>query len=222
MTVNDLRNQKVIVNLSFNGESLYFQAEEYHMARMSMGNMKLDKSIAIFSLPAVRTCLNCSSCAKTCYARKAERMYPKVRKFRNDNLTLVTKYRDTFVMMINHQIKSLNVKTVRIHESGDFFSQDYLDMWTSIIRENPKTRFYAYTKVVHLLDFSEITGLHNFNLVKSVLPDGDKNYGDLMWLNNKLIKYDIPVCPATMRKGVKCGKDCQICVYNEYVLFKQH
>lgn len=37
---------------------------------ISKGNAKLDKSICIFSIPAVKTCPNCKDCAKACYARK--------------------------------------------------------------------------------------------------------------------------------------------------------
>ena len=40
---------------------------------------------------------------------------------------------------------------VRIHDSGDFFSQDYLSLWASIAGANPEILFYAYTKEVAML-----------------------------------------------------------------------
>jgi len=39
---------------------------------------------------------------------------------------------------------------VRIHDSGDFFSEGYLVRWLEIMRARPRTRFYAYTKEVAL------------------------------------------------------------------------
>ena len=35
---------------------------------------------------------------------------------------------------------------VRLHVSGDFFSQDYFDAWVEVARHRPRTLFYAYTK----------------------------------------------------------------------------
>jgi len=37
-------------------------------------------------------------------------------------------------------------KAVRIHASGDFFNQEYFDMWLDIAKENPTVEFWAYTK----------------------------------------------------------------------------
>lgn len=40
---------------------------------------------------------------------------------------------------------------VRLHDSGDFFSREYLARWLEIIRARPQTRFYCYTKEVALV-----------------------------------------------------------------------
>jgi hypothetical protein len=37
---------------------------------------------------------------------------------------------------------------VRIHDGGDFFSDEYLHAWLGIIRSAPLTTFYCYTKEV--------------------------------------------------------------------------
>ena len=39
-------------------------------------------------------------------------------------------------------------KYVRIHDSGDFFSDEYLEAWIYIARVIPDITFYAYTKEV--------------------------------------------------------------------------
>ena len=40
---------------------------------------------------------------------------------------------------------------IRIHDSGDFFSPEYLQAWLTIARQTPHIFFYAYTKEVDLL-----------------------------------------------------------------------
>jgi Gene product 88 len=37
---------------------------------------------------------------------------------------------------------------VRIHDSGDFFSDDYLRAWTGVCRAGPGVNFYCYTKEI--------------------------------------------------------------------------
>lgn len=39
-------------------------------------------------------------------------------------------------------------KAVRIHMSGDFYSQHYFDMWLKICGDNPSVEFWAYTKSI--------------------------------------------------------------------------
>ena len=58
----------------------------------SEGNSKLDKSILIFSMLPVVTCLNCKNCKDSCYARKAVNQYDNTW-----NKRLIVSY-----MAINH------------------------------------------------------------------------------------------------------------------------
>jgi hypothetical protein len=41
-------------------------------------------------------------------------------------------------------------KHIRIHDAGDFFSEDYLNLWLKIARLTPEVTFYCYTKEVAL------------------------------------------------------------------------
>jgi hypothetical protein len=52
--------------------------------------------------------------------------------------------------MKNLIIRSLpdKAKIVRIHVSGDFFSQTYFDAWYGVARIRPEVIFYAYTKSI--------------------------------------------------------------------------
>lgn len=75
--------------------------------------------------------------AYRCYAASSER-FPAVRNHRWNNFD--------FVKNGGKPILPKNCNAVRIHASGDFFSQDYFDMWLELCKENPNVEFWAYTK----------------------------------------------------------------------------
>lgn len=72
-----------------------------------------------------------------CYASASER-FPAVRKHRWDNFDAMLKDEEI--------ILPKNAKHIRIHASGDFFSQKYFDKWLKVCEENKDVHFWAYTK----------------------------------------------------------------------------
>lgn len=72
-----------------------------------------------------------------CYSAVAER-FPAVREHRWNN----------FEGVLKGGIPPLpsKAKAVRIHASGDFYNQEYFDMWLQVCRDNPDVEFWAYTK----------------------------------------------------------------------------
>ncbi len=124
------------------------------------GNKKLRNTDAlrfmIWNLPAVKTCpFRTPHCEQSCYARKAERVYPQVLPSREKNFA--ESLSDDFVENMIYTIKSeltrkkYNGKQVvfRIHESGDFYNLEYTRKWVEIARhfENRENLvFLAYTK----------------------------------------------------------------------------
>ena len=72
-----------------------------------------------------------------CYAGAAER-FPGVRDSRWENFEIAKKGR---LPRLPH-----GAKRVRIHASGDFFSQAYFDLWLKYCRHYVKVEFWAYTK----------------------------------------------------------------------------
>tara|TARA_R100001530_G_C4242665_1_gene135710 strand:+ start:50 stop:634 length:585 start_codon:yes stop_codon:yes gene_type:complete len=71
-----------------------------------------------------------------CYSASAER-FPGVRNSRWNNFEQSKK-----------EIPPLpkNCKAVRIHASGDFYSQKYFDKWIEYCNQNKDIEFWAYTK----------------------------------------------------------------------------
>lgn len=57
-----------------NSKTIYISELDFYMTNpMAQGNSKLDKSILIFDLLAIVSCLNCKSCKNTCYAMKSQK-----------------------------------------------------------------------------------------------------------------------------------------------------
>ncbi|HRR48617.1 MAG TPA: hypothetical protein P5293_01365 [Bacteroidales bacterium] len=186
---------------------------------MMRGNTKLAKNIKTFNLPAGGSCPNMKECYKDCYAKKAEKMRPVVRISRERNFRLAKENTQLLKKRILQHLEKGDV--VRIHESGDFFSQEYLDMWYEIAKERPDVMFYTYSKTEHLWDWSKIKRLPNFNLVSSIVG-GKINFGPEEEIKIRAQELGVPICPCRKGNKVKCGIDCKICWTEPYVLFIKH
>ena len=80
-----------------------------------------------------------------CFAASDER-YTATRMARWHNFELLKgKTMDEMIDILHPNLPG-NARIVRIHVSGDFYSQVYFDAWMEVARRNPQTLFYAYTK----------------------------------------------------------------------------
>lgn len=118
---------------------------------LSSNNHKLGK-LSSFSLPlcSCDKTMN-KKCKKYCYANYMKRLYPAWQNKMMYNYRAAK--RKGFIKQICHELKEASVY-IRIHVSGDFFSQHYLDMWKHIAMRNPRQIFYCYTKAISL-DYSD-------------------------------------------------------------------
>jgi hypothetical protein len=135
------------------------------MISLSQGNAKLSKpngteyKIIGFGIPAYmdfsvngesyNTCRGANACIKPCYARQGRYLMPNVKAAREKNLdATISNY------FVNDMVEALRSKrsynTVRVHDSGDFYNQEYLDKWYEIATKMPDRLFYAYTKALDL------------------------------------------------------------------------
>jgi hypothetical protein len=188
---------------------------------LTQGNAKLSKCILGWSITPVITCPNNNQCANTCYARKLEKLYPVCKRAwtRNYQLSKTREFKNTISTFIASKIKK--IKYVRIHVSGDFYSQEYIDKWCSIVQEFPDIKFYTYTKTFNMFNFDNITSLANINIINSIAPDGGINYGDSKRIEYlKSIGYN--VCPTQKGDNIICGENCKICIEKQKVCFNVH
>ncbi len=140
--------------------------------KWSTGNSKLKKTGTIsFNLPAFKSadgfkvCPMAGLCAGLCYAQQGRIAASFAQKPREENLAAVRGDLTTFVSNAIADLGRFRNTSVRVHDSGDFFSQDYLNAWAAIAQAVPSKKFYAYTKSMHL-DFSVLPA--NFQIVQSM------------------------------------------------------
>lgn len=126
----------------------------------------------------MNVCPNAGACAKFCYARNGTYLFPKVRGKHLRNLELA--YSPAFAEEMRKELAHKRMRptgipreipgltslehlsegtrywietggqAIRIHDSGDFFSEEYYRQWLDLAWEFPEILFYAYTKEVSL------------------------------------------------------------------------
>lgn len=96
------------------------------------------------------TCPSAGICAQACYARHGTYTWPVVRAKHQANLTYVLDDLAGWQAAMVAELSATKFRGawIRIHDSGDFFSDSYLQAWLDICRARPDTNFYAYTKEV--------------------------------------------------------------------------
>ena len=153
--------------------------------RVSDGNEKMEKTskvlkrllgrrakVVAFNIPAsidfrvgdaeFNTCPQAGACKSVCYARAGRFAMPDSIGMRVDNLW--STLRPDFVDRLTESSVASKATHVRIHDSGDFYSQSYVDAWVNIAKALPDVVFYAYTKSLDL-EYSAAPG--NLRIVQS-------------------------------------------------------
>lgn len=84
-----------------------------------------------------------------CFSASAEVLFPAVYSSRKYNMDLVRSKKTVkeLVELINYSLPK-DAEIIRIHVSGDFYSQIYFDAWLNVCELNPNVDFYAYTKSI--------------------------------------------------------------------------
>jgi len=141
------------------------------LAKTSGGNWNIvgfgipaDHTFLDANLVERNTCPGALACRPVCYAKQGGYRFPASIAARKHNLLL--SQGSTFVADIVADLARMrSVNTVRIHDSGDFYSQEYFNKWADIARALPYLTFYAYTKSLNL-DLTDIP--ENFKVTQSL------------------------------------------------------
>jgi hypothetical protein len=115
-------------------------------------------------------CPFAKDCVKFCYAQKGAYSWSNVKPAFEKRYELTKT--DNFINLMNSEIKRKKVDFLRIHDSGDFYSKSYIQKWFTIANDNPKVKFYAYTKSFIL--FQGLTIPNNLDIIFSEGGKHDK------------------------------------------------
>lgn len=136
----------------------------------------------------------------------------------NENTYLAMKEPAKLKAALNAWLALNEPRYFRIHESGEFFNYRYFLLWIDVIRENPETKFYFYTKHSDFLkryadEFGDLPG--NVAALVSIWHDTVENFtGAAEFIyddhTEEYVKY-IPHCPAVDFNGHKTGITCAQC-----------
>jgi hypothetical protein len=97
-------------------------------------------------------CPQAGACATFCYARNGTYLFRNVRSRHIANLEYVLEEPETWFTHMLGEVQNprMKGKHIRIHDAGDFFSEEYLRLWLKIAELTPQVTFYCYTKEVAL------------------------------------------------------------------------
>lgn len=180
-----------------------------------------DYGFLIFSLPVRITCPYATElCKKICYGRNAEELFKHVYNCRMKNLDET--YKNTFVRdmidIINFNLsrKKYANKTIifRIHETGDFYSQEYFNKWVEIsdsFKSEKRIIFQAYTKSLPFLENLELSNI-NIKIMFSIMPDTKlENINLAKKLNLNTFSAVPQETFIEVEENNKCKGDCAKC-----------
>jgi hypothetical protein len=136
-----------------------------------------------FGIPAFRsvtgivTCPMAGRCKDGCYAREGSYKWRVVQEAYEWRLSRTLK--STFVEEIQAEIDRIRVRVgeqvaIRIHDSGDFYSEPYTKKWLEIASNNPSVYFYAYTKMIPLFRRLETRGVKLPPNLRVIFSEGGK------------------------------------------------
>ena len=232
-------------NYDKNMKEIEATVQSDHVFHLSSPSKVSLKSKCSFGLPAgpAFSCPKATRACKNCYAKKGRFAFKTVSKALMKNWKLVKEYeaQNKFERMVKKLSKSIpnNSTIFRIHTVGDFYSQFYLDVWTEIIRQNPKISFWAYTRSFDL-NFQRIVRLPNYNMfVSTDQYNKQEAEGFVQRYAKSHIRFaygpcahdvTLPdgavICPVTnktLKSDGACEK-CKICIKKEgkNVVFLKH
>ena len=152
-------------------------------AKMKKTSKENKAKIFNFSIPAYKTrsgqitCPFAKDCIKYCYAQKGNyTRFPKVQQLMEQKYKISKT--NTFIPLMNEEIRKKKATHIRIHDSGDFYSPTYLQKWLDIATQNTNVIFYAYTKSIKFF----IDGLKLPKNLKIIFSEGSKT-DDLINVN---------------------------------------
>ena len=232
-------NKKAIYEsfgIEYKGGKIYAPLFGWIAPLLVNGNAKLGKGVWTWSMlpgtgfyhatingDVVETKGTCLCDCVGCYAKTGFFNMPSVINSLVIKTALARMYPEFVKRAIMAQIVADNIELLRIHAAGDFFNDEYVELWRDIVRESKATRFWTYTK--NKAAETAFDEFENANIVKS-LYNGRVNFGHagaMVDLYHALVKAGkkVYICRCGIDKNQHCT-NCRGCAEYEYVLFLEH
>ncbi|MFF4282894.1 hypothetical protein ACFY0Z_29450 [Streptomyces kronopolitis] len=105
------------------------------------------------------TCRSAGVCRDMCFARAGTFLIPSVLRAHQRNLQYILDEPEAWMEQMIGELQHSRFRPsgearahVRIHDSEDWFSDRYLEMWLHIMRLTPDVMFYNYSKEIYRLE----------------------------------------------------------------------
>lgn len=139
---------------------------------MKESSLTTGYNIYNFGITAAKYCPFKGQCAIDggCYAMQGAYIWNNVAQAfeKRGELTKTDQFIPAMSKEIANKYKRLKdgmTLAIRIHDSGDFYSVEYVDKWIQIIRSFPEVQFYAYTKSIPFFKNKQLP--NNFTVIFS-------------------------------------------------------
>lgn len=142
-------------------------------SKLKKTSKELKVRVFNFGITAYKTSKNkvvcpfADGCIKFCYAQKGAYIWSNVAKVFEQRY-LATK-KDNFIDEMTKELTEKKVDFLRVHDSGDFYSFEYLLKWFEIASINKDVKFYAYTNSIEMVKRAKVKNLipSNFDFIFS-------------------------------------------------------
>lgn len=162
----------------------------------------------------VNTCPGAGECKTFCYAMQGSYVMFKATSMK---LARVLNYLlndpEGFAQQMTAEIRLQQSKNrgsqinVRWHDAGDFFSPEYLQMAFKVAQDNPKVKFYAYTKMAGVAQ-SNCPPNFTMNYSGGALRSQEKQINFVRTKHSKVVPQDM-FFDLIARDGNKLHKDAK-------------
>jgi hypothetical protein len=213
---------------------------------LEQGNSKIGtsggpyKAVFVWNLPAIASCPGASNwCKKHCYNGDDLPEKFHLDRWRN-NLAWANEHPKTLSAAILDQLQHAPQPTaVRVHSSGDFYSNEYIDLWATIAASASSTAFWAYTRSWQSKELQialdRLRGQKNFELFASwdqSMPTPPSGWrASYVYMGHDRasmgVGHNLPgnrlVCPEQLGRTANCAS-CGYCIEKRqgHVLFSLH
>jgi hypothetical protein len=207
-------------------KSLKFNKTFENAPLLEIGNSKIGQwseyydKVFVWNLPVVLTCPGASQwCLRHCYnADKRHEKFPIDSWHKNLQFFLEDK-KALAIELLKILTQENGRVAVRIHSSGDFFSNEYINFWKDLINKTPDVNYWAYTRSwvkpalsESLNELKKSPNLQLFASWDNTMPQAPPNWRkSIVYSLKEPISNNGIICPEQSGKSPNCAT-CNYCI----------